>query len=142
MKKHANTPIPAHVQDLLNEVHQVLLTLHKELLDHQRMLYERQHGAIHSTGEALQLIIKDPWFASLRPLTALITDLDEIVASKAPNYPADTNALLTQCKQLLKPAETGDLFQREFHRAIQESPGVAAAHGQWKSLLRRLDPKQ
>ena len=34
-----------------------------------------------------------------------------------------------------EPDETGEPFAREYHRAIQESPDVAMAHGEWKRLI-------
>src|SRR4051812_41675850 len=73
----AENVIPPEVRERFDRVHQGLIVVHKQLLDHERIRYERQHGRIPSAGEFLRLAIEDPWFAWFRPLTALITQIDE-----------------------------------------------------------------
>jgi hypothetical protein len=135
----ADSPIPEEVRARLNRVHHGLIVVHKQLLDHERIRYERQHGRISSAGEFLRLAIEDPWFAWLRPLTALITQIDEFLESKEPPAPGADNALFEECQRLLKPLEAGDAFQHQYFHAIQESPEVASAHGQWRTLLLQIE---
>ena len=66
----------------LNLVHGALLSVHKALLDHERERFEVKYGSMGAPGDVLRLVIHDPWFAWLRPLTALITQVDEFVSSK------------------------------------------------------------
>ena len=51
----------------LAELRQILLNLHKALLDSERTAYEISHGAIASPAAFLQLLINDPSFQWLRP---------------------------------------------------------------------------
>ena len=51
-----------------------------------------------------------------------------------------TDMLLRQAQELLVPSEAGDSFQREYHRAVQESPEVAMMHGQWRRQLPAFFP--
>ena len=41
-------------------------------------------------------------------------------------------ALLKEADNLLRPDEQGTEFQREYHRALQQSPEAMWVHGQWK----------
>src|SRR6266404_821722 len=53
-----------------------VLDLHKTVLDAARREYERGHGRLRNT-EFLSVLIEDPAFAWLNPLTALIVRIDE-----------------------------------------------------------------
>src|SRR5688572_30229445 len=84
----------------LNHLRRALLALHKALLDHERIRYEQLRGRFESSGELLQLVLNDPWFAWLRPLSGLIVQIDEFVAEDEP--PATTaQALLEETGKLL-----------------------------------------
>ena len=49
----------------LTDLRQGLLRLHKNLLESERVAYERVVGRIDSRGELFQLVVSDPWFAWL-----------------------------------------------------------------------------
>jgi hypothetical protein len=85
------------------------------------------------------LVIKDPFFQWLRPLSALIVAIDERTSGDEPFDLATGNALLGQARSLLAPDENGGGFQRENFRVIQESPEVASLRGQWDRLLRSFE---
>lgn len=119
-------PLPLHAR--LAAAHDRLLRIHKELIDHERRRYERTHGRVNSPGELFQLLISDPFFDWLRSLSQLIVAIDEYVSSKDPVEPAAGEALLAQAHELLTPSDTGTPFQREYQRALQESPDVAMIH--------------
>jgi hypothetical protein len=119
----------------LDAAHAGLLRVHKAIIDHERVRYERLHGAVGGPVEYLQLVIRDPWFAWIRPISELIVQIDEFTGARKPPRPDDGEALLRQTQELLVPSEAGDSFQREYHRAVQESPEVAMMHGQWRRQL-------
>ena len=126
--------IPDELKRRLDTAHMGLLQVHKALIDYERIRYERERGPIGGPGNFLQVLIHDPFFAWLRPVSALAALIDDYVSSRQPVDAAGGEALLTQARELLEPSESGNAFQREYHRAIQESPSVAAAHGAWKQL--------
>jgi len=128
------SPAPANqpLRSRLDAAHHGLLAVHKTLLDHERMRYEQVRGRIESPGELLNLVLKDPWFEWLRPISMLVAQIDEFTESRQPTDPREGEALLTQARSLLIPGEEGTSFQREYYRAIQQSPEVALAHAQWK----------
>jgi len=125
-------PISPALRQKLNDAHRGLLHVHKSLIDYERARYERAHGPLSGPGEFLQLVIHDPAFAWLRPVSGLVAQIDQFLDSKEPVDPAVGEALAKQAAALLTPSESGDAFQQAYHRAVQESPEVAARHAEWK----------
>ena len=126
--------LPAAVRRRLNDARLGLLALHKALLDFERIRYERKHGRVESSGSFLQLAIHDPHFAWLRPISELVVRIDELLVSEEPGAEVDTDTVMDQARKLLRADENGDDFQRQYHRALQDSPEVVMAHAQWKRL--------
>ncbi|MFN2598370.1 MAG: hypothetical protein ABR563_14410 [Pyrinomonadaceae bacterium] len=119
----------------LGEVRHALLKLHKALLDDARVGFERARGRIESSGEFLQLVLDDEWFAYLRPLSALVVQIDELLdAEEATTREAD--ALLAQARAVLRPDEGGsERFGEKYRAALQRSPDVILAHGEVAKLF-------
>jgi len=109
--------------------------LHKTLLDYERDAFEREQGKIGNSYEFLNLVMSDPWFAWLRRLSELIVEMDELLASRESPRETTGAALLSQSKILLTPLESGDEFQRKYFAAMQESPEVVLAHGEFAKAL-------
>ena len=105
-----------------------LLELHKSLVDAERERYERQHGRVDSPHQMLRLLMQDPAFAWLRPVSALIVQADERLSDAAPLDRADADALGREVRRLLDGASDA-AFRDEYHRVLQTSPDVVMAHG-------------
>lgn len=123
----ASSPLSPEVRQQLDDVRLGLLRIHKALLDDTRIRYEREQGRIEGSGQLLQLVLNDPWFAWLHPLSGLVVQIDELLADEEPTV-ADGEALLTQTRALLRPDASGEGFHRRYHRAIQDVPDVLIAH--------------
>jgi hypothetical protein len=117
-----------------------LLRLHKALLDNERVSYDRVYGRIPSNGAFLQLVLNDPWFAWLRPLSQLIAKLDELSESKDPEHREAIPALLGSVQALLIPTEEGEGFGRHYHDVLQRNPEVVLAHADVRMLLLQSIP--
>src|SRR5579862_2837793 len=89
-------PLPESLRHQLDAAHRSLLGIHKALLDHERARYERAHGRVESAGAYLQLVINDPYFAWLGPLTQVIVAIDEFASSRKPRVAAEGEALLAR----------------------------------------------
>ena len=126
-KSAASAPLSSSTRQQLDDVRRALLRIHKALLDDARIRYEREQGRIEGTGTLLQLVLNDPWFAWLHPLSGLVVQIDELLAADDPTT-ADAEVLLNQARALLKPDENGEGFARRYHRAIQDVPDVLIAH--------------
>jgi len=125
-------------QKRLQQTRQALLTLHKALVDSERITYERTVGAIRSPNHFLQLLTQDPWFAWLQPLSQLIVSIDEALDPKEPLRADTIEAILKQTRVLLLPEENSEGFARHYFDALQRDPDVVIAHGEvMKTLGRR-----
>jgi hypothetical protein len=102
------------------------------LLDHERGRYETLHGRVAGAGEFLQIVIHDPAFAWLRPVSELVVQMDELLYADEAAAAPDAEALLGQARALIRADEHGESFHREYHRSLQESPEVVMAHADWK----------
>jgi len=126
--------ISAETRERLRGVSRALLRLHKALLDDERAQFERVRGRIESSGQFLQIVLHDEWFAYLRPLSALVVQVDELLdAEEATKEEAD--ALIAQARAMLKPSETGNEFERRYYAAIQRDPDVIFAQREVVRIL-------
>ncbi|MBX3231744.1 MAG: hypothetical protein KIT84_42635 [Labilithrix sp.] len=97
-----------------------LLDLHKTLLDEVRIDYEREHGRVEGAGALLQLVVSDPAFAWLRPLSQLIVALDE---GASEGQPKSVRAMFERLVQ------KDDRFAAPYQAKLQASADVLVAHG-------------
>ena len=123
-----------HLRDLRTR----LLNLHKVLLDDARAAYEMDRGRISSNANLLQLVINDPWFAWLHPLSELVVRIDETIEPDSPATEADGAALVDQVERLLAPAENGETFARRYFEALQRQPSVVLAHADVRRALKTM----
>ena len=120
---------PDQGRNKLAELRLILLNLHKALLDSERTSYEITHGAVASPAAFLQLLINDPSFQWLRPITTLIVQIDETLAAKKP--PAterDFEQLMADMRALLSPSREEADFWKRYFAVVQRDPAVALLH--------------
>ena len=122
----------------LGELRARLLSLHKVLLDDARAAYEMDRGRIASNANLLQLVINDPWFAWLHPLSELVVRIDETIEADSPATEADGLALVEQVERLLAPSENGETFARRYFEALQRQPSVVLAHADVRRVLKGM----
>ena len=120
----------------LGPAREAMLNLHRNLLDVERIAYERLHGRIPGSADVLQLAIHDPWFAWLRPMTALLVAMDEAMLEDSPEGDALVPRLLAEARTLVLADEDGTDFQQRLFEFIQRSPDVAIAEVAAARLLR------
>ena len=130
-------PLSEPTRGRLKDVRLALLRLHKTLLDAERVSYERGRGSVGGSGEFLQLVINDPWFAWLRPLSEIVVRIDELLEPSEPASESEAQAVLRESNELIRPAGGGGEFGRRYREALQQSPDVVMAHGELSKLLPR-----
>ncbi|MFB2917545.1 hypothetical protein [Aerosakkonema funiforme] len=123
-------PTHQHLRTLRNK----LLHLHQVLLETERIVYEQVRGRV-SGGELLQLIIHHEQFTWLHPLSELVVQIDEILASDEPILLEDVQNAIASARTLLSPIETGNAFQSRYSNALQRSPDVVLAHAEVSQFL-------
>jgi hypothetical protein len=129
-------PAPSEARQQLKELREIVLTLHKALLDSERTAYELIHGPVASPSAFLQLLIGDPWFSWLQPVTTLIVQIDETLAAKKP--PAtdhDFVQLMGDTRALLSPSRIEGDFWKRYNNAVQRDPAVAVLHDRVQQRL-------
>lgn len=122
----------------MEDARRAMLHVHRALLDAERIRYERMNGRVANNATFLQVVMNDPWFAWLRPMTALIVEIDQWLDGDE-RSPDLAEILLAQVRDRLRPDEEGAEFQQRYHRLLQEEPSVAVAHGQVRKLVQEGD---
>lgn len=125
----------SYLHDRVDGARRGLVRVHKALIDAEQVRYERTHGRVDSAGRLLQLVINDPTFAWVRPLSSLIVRMDALLADAGELQAVDVDALIEHARRLLRPDPDGSEFARFYDRALQESPDVVLAHGAALTLL-------
>ena len=129
---------PDPIQQRLTDLRNGLLSLHKTLLDSERASYERDVARIGSSGELLNLVLYDPWFAWLHELSELVVLIDETLDAKEPPNGIDAERLIAQARDLVVPNENGKGFKKRYFEALQRDPDVVLAAGRTRKILESL----
>ena len=130
-------PLSAATAERLREIRLRLLDLHKALLDDSRAAYEMDRGRIPTNATLLQLVINDPWFAWLRPLSELVVRIDVMLLPDTAASEADGVSLLEHVERLLSPADAAAPFAQRYSEALQRQPAVIMAHGNVRRVLKQ-----
>jgi hypothetical protein len=114
-----------------------LRRLHKSLLDEQRRAYEGTYGPV-SPADLLRLVLHDERFAWLRPLSALIAQIDDAVETPPGITDADGEALRERARRLFRPPDGDTAFTPRYRETLQQSPEVVMSHA---DVMRALGKK-
>jgi acetyl/propionyl-CoA carboxylase alpha subunit len=120
--------------ELLRQARNIMLKLHKAMLDLEREMYEGIHG-LQTATEFLNLLLEDEDFAWLRKFSMLIVEIDEMFASKEGFTQELVDANLLKVRELAAMAETDEYFKAKYQFSIQRDPNAAGLHSELKTLL-------
>ena len=112
----------------LEALRAALVELHKAILEAQKIAYERGHGRVESRGELLQLVVRDPEFAWIRALSALIAELDEWVDSDHESRDREIAAVVRALQTLIQPDGTNAEFTTRYWPLLEAAPDALVAH--------------
>ena len=119
---------------ILKESRNLLLKLHKALVDHERATYEAFNGATTST-EFLNLLLNDKDLEWLRRFSTLIVDVDEMFAQKDGFAQEQIDAHLDRMREMLVMNGKDEYFQAKYQLALQNDLNSAALHAEIKKML-------
>lgn len=128
-------------RQLLTDLRRALLQLHKTFLDWERAAYDRQHGRT-SPGELLRIVMTDPQFAWLRPVSEIIVRIDEAIEMEAPDTVTDVDAIVAQARQLVALDDRGGAYAERYRAALQEHPDAVLAHRDLTAVLKAAPAAQ
>jgi hypothetical protein len=136
-RTEANTQEHETLRRSLADLRERLVVLHKALIDSERVEYESSFGTIPTPNEFLKLLINDPWFAWLQPVSAMVVSIDELLDEKEePVTKADLARVKSEAASLLKASEEGQGFGRSYFESLQREPDVVLAHAALMKLLK------
>lgn len=118
----------------LKHARNVLLKLHKTLLDHERAIYEGINGPKSPT-EFLGLLLDDPDFSWLRKFSTLIVDIDEMFAQKDGFAEEAVEIHLVKLRELIEMKDEDETFRAKYQAALQQDLDAATHQGELHDLL-------
>lgn len=120
--------------ELLRTSRNLLLKLHKTLLDHERAIYEGINGR-QTPGQFLSILLEDPDFAWLRKFSTLIVDIDEMFAQKDGYNAESVERHLAALRSLISMEGESETFKAKYQAGLQQDLDAAAHQGDLRKLL-------
>jgi hypothetical protein len=118
-----------HLRHRLLGLRRKLLALHLVLIAAEQKTYEHIHGRIGSTELLLELMLKDPWFIWLHPVSDILVRIDYLLNDEAFDITEENvDHLFSEARLLLRPSIEGDGFERAYYEALNRAPDVLLAH--------------
>ena len=119
----------------LRDLWKHLLPLHRALIEAAREEYIAAVAPVAGPTHLLQLLNDDPFFTWLKPLTAVIVDIDEM--SRTDFEKAQLDALTARVRDIF---DTGKdpAFAARYLPLLQQDVDVAIAHAAIRQVLARL----
>ena len=125
-----DSPERAEMRAALRELSKALIPLHRHLIESAKSNYVFAIGPVESPGHLLRLINDDPFFAWLKPLTAIIVEIDEM--TRRDFEVGDAFAIGARLQQFLG--------HDEYVAALQQEISVAMAHAELRKIMGRVTP--
>jgi len=123
---------------VLRNSRDLLLKLHKALVDFERESYVTFNGPVTS-GQFLNQLLENSDFAWLRKFSMLIVDIDEMFAQKDGYSGEAVDVHLIMMERIISMTEADDYFRAKYEMALQGDSEAAALHAELKSVLQYKD---
>lgn len=120
--------------EILKNARNVLLKLHKSLIDHERELYEGIHGP-QSPGQFLNVLLEDEDFSWLRKFSMLIVEIDEMFDLKDGISSELVDANLSKIRELMDMKEDDEFFRAKYQFALQRFPEVVGLQSELRQII-------
>lgn len=120
--------------ELLKSSRDLLLKLHKALLDHERRIYEGMHGR-QTAGQFLNILLEDPDFSWLRKFSTLIVEIDEMFAQKDGYSEEAVETHISALRSLIAMEDEDEDFKAKYQAGLQQDLDAAGRQGELKTLL-------
>ena len=122
-------------REKLKNARNILVKLHKSMLDFEREIYEGIHGKQSAT-DFIGILLEDEDWAWLRKFSMLIVEIDEMFAQKQGHLDETVEANLGKIKELIEMRESDEYFRAKYLFAIQKDPDSAGLHSQMMALFK------
>jgi hypothetical protein len=132
-----DSPARAELREALRSVSKALLPLHRALINAARDDYAFAYEPVTPT-QLLGLLGDDPFFAWLKPVTAIIVDIDEMARRDFER--ADVDEVLGRIDRLFG-ATPDDSFAVQYVPILQRDVDVAIGHAAVRQAVGKVPPK-
>jgi hypothetical protein len=137
MMHSPDDPERAELRASLRELRKHLLPLHRALIDAAGADYSGSVLPLSGPTHLLQLLQGDPFFAWLKPLTALIVEIDTMTSTDFER--ADAYAIAVRVERLFGTAADAG-FSANYIPILQRDVDVAIHHAGIRQGMHRLLP--
>lgn len=123
----------------ISELAGALLELHRSLIDIARADYERERGSVGSPVDLLHLLMHDPFFQWLRPLSEFVAELDALFGmddARSRDKPMPEAAAVRAEVEHFLDAQGNDFVSS--YSGYLDEPRLAIAHGRVRLALSAL----
>jgi hypothetical protein len=128
-------PVRAAQRAGLRDLWKQLLPLHRALIDTARDEYIATGADVAGPTHLLQLLNEDPFFQWLKPMTALIVEIDEM--SRTDFDRAQLDVMMARVREIFD-GDAGGPFGSRYLPLLQRDVDVAIAHAAIRQILGRL----
>jgi len=128
-------PARARQRAALRETSQALLPLHQALITAAKADYIDVTQMEATPTQLVGLLMSDPFFAWLKPVTSLIVDIDEMARV---DFEAADFAQIAERVERLFGANADSAFAEKYVPILQREVDVAVAHAAVRQALRKL----
>jgi len=112
----------------------ILLSLHKSLLDFERVGYERMHGKMNA-GQFLSALLENESFSWLRKFSMLIVEIDEMFDLKDGISDEMVNSNISKIRELISMEIPDEGFRGRYQFALDNDTLAATEHARLGALL-------
>ncbi len=124
---HEHHPLTDATRARLDQVSRALLSLHKSLLDDERIIYEAENGPV-SPNDMFRLALGHPQFTWLGKILSLIAKLDEAASVRRPATETQAQSLLAETRGLLQMDYEDQTFVERLQLALARSTDATDKH--------------
>ena len=118
----------------LKNARNLLLKLHKVMIDFERVVHERLHGPL-TAGQFLNVLIENEDFAWLRKFSMLIVEIDEMFDLQDGISPDLVDANLAKIVELIEMREEDEYFRAKYQNVVQQHVDAAALQRELLSMF-------
>lgn len=123
-----------------------LLDLHKHLISAVQQDFEKLHGRVAGPGALLQLLLSDPLFSWLRPVSIMLAELEELDEAEDTVWDAEKLAdIRNTIEHWITDTGDGNEFTTNYLAFLQNDPELVMAHAALRrqlSVLPKLEPRR
>src|SRR5580765_3624311 len=120
--------------ETLKHARNILLSLHKSLLDFERTGFEQLHGKMNA-GQFLNVLLENEAFAWLRKFSMLIVEIDEMFDLKDGISEEMVDSNMTKIRELVSMGVPDENFRGRYQFVLDNDPLAAAEQARLETLL-------